>query len=228
MRKGKARQVEDDDEEMRNSDIENEEKGKDRQVEDGDEEMKNSESYSRSINAKQVENEETDGDFSDINFNFDEEEPVRPYITPDSLLLSLSKGPSSVPRPYKFSKPKGGAGPRPRAQTPLDDRGSGSEPDEPDDPLYTNSNSDFDDDPPHPLNNIPNSLNLPHDALVALTNTVLGVIGQRDDLCASRMKRRRITSEKIKQPTIRASMTRRKQLGVRRFVDQKTPADESY
>jgi hypothetical protein len=130
--------------------------------------------------------------------------------------LSLSKGssswPSSVPRPYKFSKPKGGAGPRLQAQPSSD----------------TDSNSEFD-DPPQALNTIPNPLNLPHDALVALTNTVLGVIGQRDDLLASQMRRRRITSQKIKQPTIRASKTRRKVLGVKQFVGQKTPmADESY
>jgi hypothetical protein len=65
------------------------------------------------------------------------------------------------------------------------------------------------------------------DALAALTNTVLGVIGQRDDLLASRMRRRRIASKKIKQPTIRASNTRRKELGVRQNIDQKVPmADE--
>lgn len=117
-----------------------------------------------------------------------------------------------MPRPYKFSKPKGGAGPRLQAQPSSD----------------TDSNSEFD-DPPQALNTIPNPLNLPHDALVALTNTVLGVIGQRDDLLASQMRRRRITSQKIKQPTIRASKTRRKVLGVKQFVGQKTPmADESY
>jgi hypothetical protein len=123
-----------------------------------------------------------------------------------------------VPRPYKFSKPKGGAGPKLREQPsrkPPGDKDSNAEFDDPD----SGSESD---NPPQPLNTIPNPLNLPHDALVALTNTVLGVIGQRDDLMASQIRRRRrIKSQKIKQPTIRASKTRRKQLGVRRFVDQK-------
>ena len=147
-------------------------------------------------------------------------------------MLSLSKGPSSgpssVPRPYKFSKPRGGAGPRLRAQPsqiPSDDRDGSFESDDP--PHIKDSDSESDD--PQPLNTIPNPLNLSNDALVALTNTVLGVIGQRDDLLASRVRRRRITSQKIKQPTIRASKTRRKELGVRQIVDQKTPTtDESY
>jgi hypothetical protein len=120
-----------------------------------------------------------------------------------------------VPPPYKFSKPKGGAGPRLRAQPSQI-------------PPNTDGNSESD-DPPQALNTIPNPLNLPYDALAALTHTVLGVIGHRDDLLASRVKRRRITSEKIKQPTVRASKTRRKELGVMLFVDQKSPMiNDSY
>lgn len=130
--------------------------------------------------------------------------------------MRFSKGPSSwpssVPPPYKFSKPKGGAGPRLKAQIPPN----------------TASNSESDDDPPQAFNTIPNPLNLPHDALAALTRTVLGVIGQRDDLLACQMKRRRITSQKIKQPTVRASKTRRKELGVMQFAWSKTMADDSY
>ena len=57
--------------------------------------------------------------------------------------------------------------------------------------------------PPNALNTIPNPLNLPHDALAALTHTVLGVIGHRDDLLANKVRRRRrIASEKIKQLTV--------------------------
>jgi hypothetical protein len=112
-----------------------------------------------------------------------------------------------VPPPYKFSKPKGGAGVRLRAQPSQ---------------IVPNIDGDSEsDDPPHPLNAIPNPLNLSHDALAALTRTVLGVIGQKDDLL-TRQVRRRITSQKIKQPTVRASKTRRKELGVMQFVDKKT------
>jgi hypothetical protein len=123
-----------------------------------------------------------------------------------------------VPPPYKFSKPKGGAGPKLRAQSPqarIPSGGGDSDSESNDD------SSSESDSPPQPLNSLPNPLDLSPEALTALTNTVLGVIGQRDDLMASRMKRRRIASQKIKQPTIRASMTRRKKLGVRQFVDQK-------
>jgi hypothetical protein len=114
-----------------------------------------------------------------------------------------------VPRPFRFSKPKGGAGPKLKAQPSRIPPGGGD------------INSEFDNpsgsaNPPQPLNTLPNPLNLSLDALAALTNTVLGVIGQRDDLMASQIKRRRrITSEKIKQPTIRASKTRRKMLGAK-------------
>jgi hypothetical protein len=120
-----------------------------------------------------------------------------------------------VPPPYKFSKPKGGAGRRLRAQPPQI-------------PPETDSDSESG-NPPYALNTIPNPLNLPPDALAALTRTVLGVIGHRDDLLASQVRRRRITSQNIKQPTVRASKTRRKELGVMQFVDQKTPtADDLY
>ena len=99
-------------------------------------------------------------------------------------------------------------------------------------PPDTSNSPDTDDEsnnPPHVLNTIPNPLNLSHDALAALTRTVLGVIGQKDDLLASKVTRRRITSQKIKQPTIRASKTRRKELGVMQFVDQKAPTtNDSY
>jgi hypothetical protein len=125
---------------------------------------------------------------------------------------------ASVPRPYRYSKPKGGTHPEPRAQPSRIQPGGDS----------SSESDDESDDPPQPLNTIPNPLNLSHDALTALTNTVLGVIGQRDDLLASRMRRRRITSEKIKQPTIRPSKTRRKELGVRQFVDQKIPMTEEW
>jgi hypothetical protein len=120
-----------------------------------------------------------------------------------------------VPRPVTFLKPKGGAGPKLRAQASRID-------------INPSDSSSESDDPPQPLNTLPNPLNLSHDALTALTNTVLGVIGQRDDLLASRMRRRKIISEKIKQPTIRASKTRRKELGVRQFVDQKRPTADVW
>ena len=129
-----------------------------------------------------------------------------------------------MPRPYTFSKPKGGAGLKLRAQPSRIPRGDINS-------TFNNpsDSSSESDNPPQPLNTLPNPLNLSNDALAALTNTVLGVIGQRDDLLASRMRRRRIRSEKIKQPTIRASKNRWKQLGVRQFVDQKTPmADKRY
>lgn len=115
-----------------------------------------------------------------------------------------------MPPPYKFSKPKGGTGPKIRAQP------SRIPPDDPFDPSDNNS-----DDAPQLLNTLPNPLNLSNNALAALTNTVLGVIGQRDDLLASRMKRRRIALQKIKQLTIQASNTRRKKLGVRQLIDQR-------
>ena len=167
-------------------------KGKARQVETEDEEMENSE-----------KSEEENGEMDD-----DEDAPEAERV------LNHSKGSSTVPRPYKFSKPKGGAGPKLRAQPSRI---------LPDDPSESES-----DNPPQPLNTLPNPLNLSHDALAALTNTVLGVIGQRDDLLASRMRRRRIASQKIKQPTIRASNTRRKELGVSNLlIKKKLPmADE--
>lgn len=125
-----------------------------------------------------------------------------------------------MPRPVTFLKPKGGAGPKLRAQASRIPPGGGD--------INPSDSSSESDDPPQPLNTLPNPLNLSHDALTALTNTVLGVIGQRDDLLASRMRRRKIISEKIKQPTIRASKTRRKELGVRQFVDQKRPTADVW
>jgi len=207
-------------------------KGKARQVED--EEVENNSDKAR----EDVENEgiidiESDNGALesgiDINFDGDEEviemeaEAVRLLLTRSKLLLSLSKGPSarpsSVPPHYKFSRPKGGAGPRLRAQATPTRMPSDTEGDsEFDGPPDSGSESN---DPPQTLNTIPNPLNLPHDALVALTRTVLGVIGHKDDLLANRVRRRRITSQKIKQPTVRASKTRRKRLGVMDFIDQK-------
>ncbi|KAF8817368.1 hypothetical protein BYT27DRAFT_7247260 [Phlegmacium glaucopus] len=107
-------------------------------------------------------------------------------------------GSSSVPPPYKFSKPKGGGGPR------LQVKPSQVPPD-------TDSSSESD-SPPHAINTIPNPLNLPHDALVVLTQTVLGVIRHKDIL-STQKRRRKIKSRKIRQPTVRESGTSRKKLG---------------
>ena len=212
--KGKAQQVEDEDEEMYSesnssdgelSDISSEQK------EDEDEEM--------------VQNEEDDNV---------EAATVRKMLNNGIGDVEDNAQPSRippVPRPRTFSKPKGGAGPKLRAQPsriPPSGKNIHVEFDNPESDTQTDSDYESD-NPPQPLNTLPNPLNLSHDALTALTNTVLGVIGQRDDLFYSRMRRRKITSEKIKQPTIRASQTRRKKLGVRQSVNQKTPtADGCY
>ncbi|KAF8805354.1 hypothetical protein BYT27DRAFT_7213264 [Phlegmacium glaucopus] len=98
----------------------------------------------------------------------------------------IPSGSSRVQPPYKFLKPKGGGGPclqvKPSQVLPDTDGSSES------------------DNPPHVFNTIPNPLNLPHDTLVALTQTILGVIGQKDIL-STQKRRRKIKSEKIKQPT---------------------------
>ena len=64
---------------------------------------------------------------------------------------------SLVCPPYKFSKPEGGTGPHLRME-PSQKK------------ILPDTNS-----PPHALDTIPNPLNLPLDALAALTCTVLGV-----------------------------------------------------
>ena len=221
--KGKAQQVEDEDEKMDSENKSSEGKLSDsEQDEDEDEKMVENEEQEDNLEAAAVR-KIVKNDVGDVEENEEDDDDLEA-----AALLSISKSPSGsagpkiraqpsqippVPRPYAFSKPKGGAGPKLRpSQIPQGN--------------YDSSESESD-NPPQPLNTLPNPLNLSHDALTALTNTVLGVIGQRDDLFYSRMRRRKIISEKIKQPTIRASETRRKKLGVRQYVNQKTPtADE--
>ena len=156
--KGKARQVEDEDEEMENEEMENEE-------------MENV--------MRDVENEgiydggdkSNNGQLSDIvsDFNFEESDNVfETAVHP--LLLHLIR---TAIEPLEASflwwaiigatalyilKAKGAAGPKLRAQHGGD----------------ANSDSNSESDIPQPLNTLPNPLNLSHDALAALTNTVLG------------------------------------------------------
>lgn len=132
---------------------------------------------------------ESDGDeIIDINIDDDEE-----IVANDPMSSS-----SFVHPPYRFSNPKGGAGPRLR-ENPSD----GS--------------------PSQTSNTIPNPLDLPLDAVAAFTRTILGVMQEEGNI-PRRKPTRKIVSEKIKQPAVREAGTRRKKLGVRK-IPQRAPTD---
>lgn len=156
---------------------------------------------------------ESDGDeMIDIDLDDDDDIVVNMVSvsnrTRSELLSSFSKDRSSssfVHPPYKFSKPKGGAGPRLRAEP-------------------SQIQPDKDGRPSHTSNTASNPLGLAPDALAALTRTILGVMQQDNIPMPRRKPSRKIVSEKIKQPTVRETGTRRKELGVRK-VSQKTSRD---
>ena len=108
--------------------------------------------------------------------------------------------------PYKFTRPKGAAGPRLRAERKT--------------PPHANGGPGPGDNPSYPSNTVPNPLNLSHDALAALTVTVLGVIQQKKDVPK---KVRQPISAKVKERVVRESEPRRKNLAVRQFDDRKAP-----
>ena len=108
-------------------------KGKAQQVEDKEMEN-NSDKAEEDVENEGIDIESDNGALrSENNINFDEDEEVTEeeviemetevvylLLHRSKLLLSLSKGPSSwpssVPAPYKLSRPKGGAGPCLQAQ----------------------------------------------------------------------------------------------------------------
>ena len=108
--------------------------------------------------------------------------------------------------PYRFTRPKGGAGPRIRAECRT--------------PTHANGGPGPGDDPSYPSNTIPNPLNLSQDALAALTLTVLGVIQQKKEVPK---KVRQPVSKNVKERVVRESDPRRKNLAVRQFDDRKPP-----
>ena len=83
--------------------------------------------------------------------------------------------------------------------------------------ILLNTNS-----PLHALDTMPNPLNLPLDALAALTHTVLGVMQQHNNNLTS-TPRREIISEKIKAPVVWERGTRCKVLVLRQFFGHKAP-----
>ena len=105
---------------------------------------------------------------------------------------------SFVHPPYKFSKPRGGAGPRLQGE-----------------PSQIHQDN---------LNTISNPLNLPLDELMTITCTILSVM-QKEENILRHAPKRKIISQKIKMLMVRASGTRHKKLVVGKLVDFKAPMD---
>jgi hypothetical protein len=122
--------------------------------------------------------------------------------TRSELLSSFSKNPrfasSFVHPPYKFSKPRGGAGPR----------------------LWGKPSQIHQDT----SNMISNPLNLPLDELTTMTCTILSMM-QKEGNILTHTPRRKIISQKIKMLTVWASGTRHKKLAVGKLIDFKVLMD---